>query len=211
LKLREIGRPEIEEWLNDKRKAGLASWTLTGLKGVMSSIFTMAKAWRMYEGDNPCEGIRVKKGLVREKRKLTGEQLMEIMMALAERERFIVQILFGLGLRISECLGLKWCDLDLDAGSVSIRRRWYRGDISDDGENKSEASTRKLQLGRFLTGEFARRYPGVQKKDQFVFTSDEGTLPPDDRDLLREYFRPIIKRPGLYYKGFGWHAFRRDT
>ena len=210
LKLREIGRPEIEEWLNDKRKAGLASWTLTGLKGVMSAIFTMAKAWRMYEGDNPCEGIRVKKGLVREKRKLTGEQLMEIMMALAERERFIVQILFGLGLRISECLGLKWCDLDLDAGSVSIRRRWYRGDISDDGENKSEASTRKLQLGRFLTGEFARRYPGVQKKDQFVFTSDEGTLPPDDRDLLREYFRPIIKRLGLYYKGFGWHAFRRE-
>jgi integrase len=128
LKLREIGRPEIEEWLNDKRKAGLAPWTLTGLKGVMSAIFTTAKAWRVYEGENPCGGIRVKKGLVREKRKLTGEQLLEIMTALAERERFIVQILFGLGLRISECLGLKWCDFDLEAGTVSIKRRWYRGD-----------------------------------------------------------------------------------
>ena len=107
-------------------------------------------------------------------------------------------------------MGLKWCDLDLEAGTVSITRRWYRGDISDDGENKSEASTRKLQLGQFLIGEFKRCYPGAHKRDCFVFVGDEGTLPPDDRDLLREYFRPIIKRLGLNHKGFGWHAFRRE-
>ena len=35
--------------------------------------------------------------------------------------------------------------------------------------------------------------------------------PPDDRDLLRECFRPVVKRLGFYYKGFGWHAFRRQN
>ena len=36
-------------------------------------------------------------------------------------------------------------------------------------------------------------------------------MPPDDRDLLRWEFRPILKRLGLYYPGFGWHAFRRQN
>jgi hypothetical protein len=34
-------------------------------------------------------------------------------------------------------------------------------------------------------------------------------MPPDERDILREEFRLVVKRLGLYYKGFGWHAFRR--
>lgn len=211
LKMCEIDRPAVEEWLLAKKQAGLAPWTCTGLKGVLSAIFSTAKSWRNYEGDNPCEGIRVKKGNVREKRKLTGEQLMSILATLHERERFIVQILFGLGLRISECLGLKWIDVDYEDGVLHVRRRWYRGDVSDDGENKSEAGTRDLQLGRFLTAEFHRRYPGPHKRDSFVFVGDDGALPPDDRDLLREYFRPVIKRLGLYYQGFGWHAFRRES
>jgi integrase len=207
----EIDRPAVEEWLLAKKQAGLAPWTLTGLKGVLSAIFTTAKSWRSYEGDNPCAGIRLRKGNVREKRKLTGEQLTLILATLHERERFIVQILFGLGLRISECLGLKWIDVDHEGGVLRVRRRWYRGDVSDDGENKSEAGTRDLQLGRFLTAEFLRRYPGPHKHDSFVFVGDDGALPPDDRDLLREHFRPVIKRLGLYYQGFGWHAFRRES
>jgi hypothetical protein len=75
--------------------------------------------------------------------------------------------------------------------------------LSDEGENKSEAGTRDLQLGRFLTAEFHRRYPGPHKRDSFVFVGDDGALPPDDRDLLREYFRLVIKRLGLHHQGFG--------
>jgi hypothetical protein len=36
-------------------------------------------------------------------------------------------------------------------------------------------------------------------------------MPPDDRDLLRYEFRPVLKRLNLYYQGFGWHAFRRQN
>lgn len=209
LKMKDIDRPLVESWLQSKKLAGLAPWTCTGLKGLLSAIFTTAKSWRIWEGENPCEGIRIKKGNLREKRKLTGEQLALILAALDERERFIVQILFGLGLRISECLGLKWADIN---GSVlQVRRRWYRGDISEEGENKSEAGTRQMQLGQVLTAEFARRNPGPHRRDEFIFIGNDGKFPPDDRDLLREYFRPVVRRLGLYYEGFGWHAFRRNS
>lgn len=35
--------------------------------------------------------------------------------------------------------------------------------------------------------------------------------PPDEREILRYELRPVLKRLGLYYPGFGWHAFRRQN
>lgn len=212
LKLCDIDRPRVEQWLTAKAEAGLGWWTRIDLKGVLSAIFTAAKDWRLWEGENPTEGVRVgKKKLVREKRLLTADQLRTILAALQERERFIVRLLFGMGLRISEALGLRWSDVDFDAGTVTIRRRWYRGDLSEEGGTKSEAGERTLQLGRALVDEFQQRHPGAHRRSEFVFLGDDGHLPPDDRDLLRECFRPVLKRLNLYYKGFGWHAFRRQN
>jgi hypothetical protein len=56
-----------------------------------------------------------------------------------------------------------------------------------------------------------RRYPGNQAHGRFAFTGDDGHTPPDERDLLRFTLRPILRRLGLYYPGFGWHAFRREN
>ena len=55
------------------------------------------------------------------------------------------------------------------------------------------------------------RYPGQQAKDKFIFVGEDGLMLPDDRDLLRYEFRPVLKRLKLYYPGFGWHAFRRQN
>lgn len=210
LRLCDIDRPIVEQWLATKAESGLGWWTRIDLKGVLSAIFTTAKDWKLWEGDNPTEGIRIgKRKLVREKRLLTADQLRTILAALQERERFIVRLLFGLGLRISEALGLRWSDLDFEAGTATIRRRWYRGDLSE--ETKTPAGERVLQLGAALVDEFKQRYPGAHRRGEFVFIGDDGHMPPDDRDLLRECFRPVVKRLKLWYKGFGWHAFRRQN
>lgn len=208
MKMQDIGKADVQQLLHFKRQS-LSPWSLRGIKGCLSVIFTTAKDWKLWDGDNPCEGIKVKGGCVREKRLLTSDQLRAVLAALDDRERFLVCIMFGTGLRVSEALGLKWKDLDFEAGSVSIRRRWWRGDLSE--ETKTPASTRVLQLGRTLTDEFKRRYPGPHKLDAHVFIGDDGRNPPDDRDMLRENFRPVVKRLGLYYVGFGWHAFKREN
>ena len=210
LRLCDIDRPGVEEWLTAKATE-LGWWSRTDLKGVLSAIYTAARNWKLWSGDNPTEGVRVgRKMLVREKRLLTVEQMRLILAALSDRERFLVLILLGTGIRISEALGMRWADIDFAQGTLEIRRRWYRGDLSDEGCTKTESSTRRIQLGP-LVSEFAQRNPGPQAKDHFVFIGDDGVLPPDDRDLLRFEFRPILKRLKLYYPGFGWHAFRRQN
>jgi integrase len=211
LRMCDIDRPGVEAWLNTKAEAGLGWWSRIDLKGVVSAIFTTAADWKLWTGDNPTKGVRIgKKRLVREKRLLTAAELRAILAAVGDRAKFIILILFGLGLRISEALGLKWCDIDFDNGVVFIRRRWYRGDLSDEGETKSDNSCREVQLGP-LVEEFRRQYPGPPCRDKFVFIGDDGVAPPDDRDLLRYEFRPVLKRLKLYYEGFGWHAFRRQN
>jgi len=210
-KLSEIGKQEIEEFLTAKM-GKLGWWARKNLRTVLSGMFAAAKDWKLFEGDNPATGIRLgRKTAVREKRLLTVEQLRVLLGALGDRAKFIVLIIFGCGLSISETLGLKWRDVDFENGILTVRRRWYRGDIGGDGETKTDARCSTLRLSASMLAEFQQRYPGVHKLDTFVFVGDDGKMPPDDRDLLRFEFRPIAVRLGLYYNGFGWHAFRRQN
>ena len=202
MQMHEVDRSAVEQFLTSK--ATLSWWTRIDLKGVLSAIFTAARSWKLFEGDNPTEGVRIgHKRMVREKRLIKPDELRLILASLGDPVRLIVEISFGLGLRISEVLGLQWRDFDFQAGTVTIRRRWYRGDLSE--ETKSEAGARVLMLGDRLTSELKTRCGPWR----FVFLGDDGVNPPDERDLLREQLRPVLKNLKLYYPGFGWHAFRR--
>lgn len=211
LKLTEIDRQSVEQLLVVKKGAGLGYWARKNIRTVLSAVYGAARDWKLWEGEKPTHGAKVgKKSFVREKKLLNVEQFRRLLAELPDHLRFLVLILFGLGLRISEALALKWKDIDFDAQVVHVRRRWYRGDLSDDGENKTEGSTADVRMGPALSAEFQRRYPGPHKLNAFLFTG-EGSLPPDDRELLRWEFRPILKRLEIYYQGFGWHVFKRQN
>jgi integrase len=204
--LMDIDRPMVEAWLAGKEKDGLSWWSRQGLKGVLGAIFAAAKEWSLWTGDAPTTGVKLgRKRLTREKRLVTSDQFRAILLLLREETRFMILIAALVGLRISEVLGLQWRDIDLDAETLTVSRRWYRGDVD---EPKNEAAERTRQIPG-LASEFRRRYPGPQARERYVFTGDDGQTPPDERDILRYELRPVLKRLKLHYPGFGWHAFRR--
>lgn len=125
------------------------------IAGVLSSIFEAAKDWKLWEGDNPAAGVDLgREKEAREKRAISAEDLRRIITATADACAFIVMIAFGTGLRVSEILGLRWRNIDLEAGTLSVEQRWYRGDLDDP---KTDASKRVRQLGAPLAVEAMKR------------------------------------------------------
>lgn len=146
-----------------KREEGgwVGWWSRIALKGILSAIFTAAKIWKLWDGDNPTVGVRVgKKRLVREKRLLKIEQLRLVLASLGARVRFMVSIMYLMGLRISEVLGLRWSDIDWDERTINIRRRWYRGDLGEEEDLKSDAAVKTFAVCPAFLREFKTRYPG---------------------------------------------------
>lgn len=200
-KLCEIDAPMIQAWLMSKEK--LSWWSKNGLRGVLSSVFAAAKTWKMWNEDNPTEGVNIgRKKEKREKRLVTAEQVRQILAGVCDRTRLMILTALLLGLRVSEICGLRWNDFDFQAGTVKIQRRWYRGNLDD---TKSEAGQRLLELGP-LAAEFSM----IRKPGGYVF-SDDGITPVDERDVLAYEVRPLLRKLGLYYPGFGWHSYRRGN
>jgi integrase len=207
----DITQQTVQQWINTK--AELSWWTRSDLRGILSGIFTKAKEWRLFEGENPCHGV----GLGRKKDKRAKhipakDDLEKFLEAIPENclisedgARLIVITAVVSGLRLSEVLGLTPIDIDANGETLRVERRWRRG---DEGEPKTEASRRVRQIGS-LAGELLEyASSNGRKRHEYIFLRKDGR-PLDDRDLQRDVFRPAAEAVSIYHEGFGMHVFRR--
>lgn len=90
---------------------------------LLRAIYRKMKEWRLYAGDNPCEGIS--KFPERERaRFLRSDELPAFFEALANCEheafRHFVLLSLATGARKSNVLGMRWADLDFAAGHWTV-------------------------------------------------------------------------------------------
>jgi integrase len=118
--------------------------------------------------------------------------------ALGHRLEALFTVGLAVGIRSGECSALRWLDVDLDKGAISIRHTLQR----KKGEGlvllppKSEKSRRTIELPESCTAALKahkerqqqeRLWAGSRWVDQgYVFTSSIGT-PIDDRKILKEF------------------------
>ena len=214
LQLREVTTRLIEAWLDDKAKPPVnLSWaTRTDLRNILSSVFTKAEDWGYWQAKNPVERVSVGRRLnVREKRKLTTEQQSHLLAMVPESVALMIETALFCSLRVSEILGIQEKDFDGNAKTLSLRQRFYRGDLDVTRKTKP----RTLQVGD-LAPRLALRLTG--EPDAFLFRVEtrpqwgrKSAVCRDDRDILQHFLRPAAKALGLYYPGFGFHAFRREA
>jgi integrase len=208
-RLCDLDAPTVQGWLNAKERAGLGWHYRKDLRATLSSLIERAREWRVFEGENPAAGVKIRGEAKRQRRIPTAEQLQAFLTAIhdtailpATHARLVVMAAVVGGLRVSEVLGLRVEDLDRNAQSVRVDERWRRGDI---GQPKSATSRRTRQVGelaRDLSIVAMGKQPG-----EYLFARNG--RPPDDRDLQQHVFRPAAERAGIYYPGFGMHSFRR--
>lgn len=114
-------------------------------------------------------------------------------------------ILFALGLRPSEAIGLRWRHVDLERKQVTISESLGR---SDDGRSSGSSRQRKgtktgnvrlLPLNPRLVALFAGRKSATAQPDDLVFTSATGK-PICDRQYRERYWKRICTEAGIPYR-----------
>lgn len=140
---------------------------------------------------------------------LTVEETRRLLSALSIKERTMVLMAVGTGLRRSELFALKWKDVDFDAKQASVIRSIVSQVV---GVCKTEASQKPVPpLHESLAQALLewRRHTSFRKREDWVFASphSNGKRPYWAQAIVRYHIGPASQRIQLR-KRVGWHTFR---
>lgn len=121
----------VELWLRD---LPISAKSKVHIRGLVRALWEYA----MWRGEillqrNPMELVTIKGATkrTRQPRSLTVEEFQRFVRELAEPVRTIALVCVCFGLRISECLGLKWSDVDWLEGRLRVERGIVRQRVGD--------------------------------------------------------------------------------
>jgi integrase len=117
------------------------------------------------------------------------------------------------GLRRSELLGLKWTDIDLDAGTLSVQRSLDKDGTFNPPKRSKSRRTVKLtpQAAEALKGHRARQNEerlqlGSLWEDRGLVFPNRSGKPMNADYLYHRGFKPLLAKAGL--SGFTFHSLR---
>jgi integrase len=203
--LSEINKMQIQRFVLDKLKQGLAWETVNHLRCLLSKIMGTAVEWH-FVGENPVHGVKMpERTLKRPRGFLTADEVTRLLSCLEEPARAVVALGAATGLRIGELLGLRWGRVDLNRGTLRVEENCYKGKF---GTPKTGASRREIPLAPAVVGILlARRARALSPSpDALVFCTRKGTALAAD-NLLKRHLAPACCRAGL--ERATWHSLRR--
>jgi integrase len=197
----------VQSLITTKMRDGrLSPRTVQYMHSTLRAALNQAVRWRMiaYNPAAMASPPRVARG---ETPILTPDEARRLLDAAhGERLEALYSVALALGLRLGEALGLKWSDVDLDAGVLRVRRAAQR--IPHEGirlvEVKSANSRRALvmpatvvrQLREHRVRQLQERLAADDWTEMdLVFASETGTRL--DGPNVTHRFHRILKRAGL--------------
>lgn len=191
-----------------RRKDGAAPRSILHLHRVIFRCLRYAERW----GDvarNIAALVDAPKVARSEMRCLTAEEARALL-AVVQGDRLEAFLILALstGMRSGELLGLTWRAVDFDRGTVAVLASLQPtpGGLAL-METKTNRSRRVIDVVPRVVA-CLRRHRAAQEMERrvaadawegdldLVFTTATGT-PLDGRDLIRKWFRPLLKRAGL--------------
>jgi integrase len=161
---------EVDLWL---RSLKLAPKSKVHIRGVISRLWNYAMYCRQVPTQpNPMELVKIKGASKRRRkpRSLTVEEFQRFIVHLDEPFRSIALVCVCFGLRISECLGLKWSDIDWLNSRLTVERGIVR---QVEGEVKTEGSAGAMAIDPAMLSVFRSWRQATQFADatDWIFAS----------------------------------------
>lgn len=187
---------------------------------MLSSMFSTAVRWQLMDA-NPCERVTPPKLAETDVEFLDETQIANLLAALPDAPvqlSVIVQLALFTGARRGEICGLRWADLDLNAGVLAVNRNLsfiaHKGMIFDFPKTKKSRRCIKLSddciallkdyrqwqmRERLKVGTYWKKKitieGGKTVKNDLLFTKPDGT--PMDPNLVSSWFPKFLREHGL--------------
>ena len=199
-----INAGEVELWL---RSLPLARASCAKIRNIMSILFNHGIRHEICQR-NPIQMVRQSAKRKRIPVVLSPGEVRRLLPALELRERTLVLLDFGTGLRMSELFALKWSDINFQKNEISVTRSIVFQVV---GPCKTEASQKPIPLDPSLANALRqwRKHTPYKAPDDWVFASPvaRGRKPYWGQSLMRAFIRPAAMKVGIT-QDIGWHTFR---
>jgi len=208
---------QVEQYLNGMVRDGMATKTISIHRSVLARSIHRAVRGGLV-GRNVAELVPCPRGTHKESRSMTPadvEKLFGSELSPWWRAYLLVGILCGL--RPGELLGLRWADVDFDAGVIRLRKSIKRIVDPETGKSslqsldlKTERSKRTLQMPRAVARALAalkaqqaaeRLKAGKSYRDHGLVFAGTFGCPKWTQDVART-FKKVCVRAGI---GSDWH------
>ncbi len=205
LKLKDLTPVHVRGFYREKLDSGLSSATVRKMHSVLRKALKQAVLDGLVPR-NVCEAVKPPKVERKEITPLNREQaktLLEAARDAGDRLEALYVLAVHTGMREGELLGLKWEDVDLEAGVLRLRHALVReGGKTALGDLKTAKSRRSVRLTHAAANalrshlqrqlEEMERVGSLYQPGGLVFATETGTLI-NPSNLRNRSFKPLLK------------------
>lgn len=162
-KLKNLNPAILQEFINNLKLQQYSKNTIEGICQTLSSALDYAVYPLAYLQMNPMKSVKmpvIEKKVVKQRTELTTDQVDTILHMYPKTNRHHLPLLIGYycAVRISECFGLTWDDVDLDNRTITINHQFFRRKRTIDESKtgwyiqpvKTDSSNRTIKFGQTL-------------------------------------------------------------
>lgn len=195
VQLSKLVPPQVQGLYATLERAGRSPRLREMVHAVLHKAFDQAVKWNLMMR-NVCDAVEKPRAPKKAMQVLTIEEVGRFLkVAKADRLSALYVLAVATGLRQGELLGLQWQDVDLDAGTLAVRRQ-----LSEDAgvlqftEPKSDKGRRRVDLPAFAVKALRAHRKRMLKEGTpgpLVFCDTDGK-PIRKSNLLRRSFFPLL-------------------
>jgi integrase len=210
--LQKLSAQHLQAFYAKKAEEGLSATTINHFHNVLHKALDTAVKWNLV-ARNVCDLVSPPRRKRYEVHPLTLEQVHKLLAVVEGHEmEALFRLALATGLRRGELMGLKWQDINLDAGVLQVRRILSRvpskmpGKGYVEAEPKTQKSRRSVVIAPFAL-EALKQHRERQREAEitagplwqdhdFVFCTSIGTHLNPTRDML-DQLKVLLKKAGL--------------
>lgn len=180
--MRDIRCSDFQTFINTMAKENpnthkpMAKKTLGDLKKVAKNIFDYAIENDISGISNFFSGIRIPKNAPQLKRRALTEREQQMIIDTPHTAQLPAMIMMFSGLRLGECLALKWSDFDLNKARIDVRRsvNFENNQQKEKDGGKSKNATRIVPIPQILVNYLREYRNGLNIITEYVCLSSTG-------------------------------------